>query len=107
MGPSYVSSGSALSYWGLYCRASIYEILVTTNLARTYKTPIGRFRYIAFRTDIIHLASKEDLAPKQMTLMADKGKRHYATRLSLLNMAGIRSSFLNIVFSILRTVNVC
>src|SRR5690606_24647408 len=45
-GPSYVSSDSALSYWGLIPER-VYETLsMTTNLAKTYKTPVGRFRYI-------------------------------------------------------------
>src|SRR6185312_11719406 len=45
-GPSYVSSDSALSHWGLIPER-VYEVLsMTTNLAKTYKTPVGRFRYI-------------------------------------------------------------
>ena len=45
-GPSYVSLETALSYWGLIPER-VYEITsVTLKSAKTYKTPLGRFRYL-------------------------------------------------------------
>lgn len=44
-GPSYVSLDFALSYYGLIPEA-VYEITsVTTDRAKTYDTPVGRFSY--------------------------------------------------------------
>jgi hypothetical protein len=44
-GPSYISSDSALSYWGLIPER-VYEICsMSTKVSKTYKTPVGRFRY--------------------------------------------------------------
>ena len=43
-GPSYISSDSALSYWGLIPER-VYEICsMSTNTSKTYKTPAGRFK---------------------------------------------------------------
>lgn len=74
-GPSYVSSDSALSYWGLIPER-VYEILsMTTNLAKTYKTPVGRFRYIRLPLPYYSLGiQRVELASKQMTLIAGKEK---------------------------------
>ena len=45
-GPSYVSSDSALAYWGLIPERMYETISMTTHLAKSYQTPVGRFRYI-------------------------------------------------------------
>jgi hypothetical protein len=74
-GPSYVSSDSALSYWGLIPER-VYEICsMTTNLAKTYKTPVGRFRYIRLTPPYYSFGIQRiELASKQMTLIAGKEK---------------------------------
>jgi hypothetical protein len=74
-GPSYVSSDSALSYWGLIPER-VYEIIsMTTNLAKIYKTPIGRFRYIRLPLPYYSLGiQRVELTTKQMTLIAGKEK---------------------------------
>ena len=74
-GPSYVSSDSALSYWGLIPER-VYETLsMTTNLAKTYKTPVGRFRYIRLPLPYYSFGiQRVELASKQMTLIAGKEK---------------------------------
>lgn len=44
-GPSYVSSDSALSHWGLIPER-VFEIFsMCTNHSKIYKTPAGRFKY--------------------------------------------------------------
>lgn len=74
-GPSYVSSDSALSYWGLIPER-VYETLsMTTNLAKTYKTPVGRFRYIRLPLPYYSFGiQRVELASKQMILIAGKEK---------------------------------
>jgi hypothetical protein len=74
-GPSYVSSDSALSYWGLIPER-VYEILsTTTNRAKTYKTPVGRFRYIRLPLPYYSFGvQRVELASKQMILIARKEK---------------------------------
>jgi len=74
-GPSYVSSDSALSYWGLIPER-VYETLsMTMNLAKTYKTPVGRFRYIRLPLPYYSFGiQRVELASKQMTLIAGKEK---------------------------------
>lgn len=74
-GPSYVSSDSALSYWGLIPER-VYEIFsMTTNLAKTYKTPVGRFRYIRLPLPYYSFGiQRVELATKQMALIAGKEK---------------------------------
>jgi hypothetical protein len=74
-GPSYVSSDSALSYWGLIPER-VYEILsMTTNLAKTYKTPVGRFRYIRLPLPYYSLGlHRVELAARQVVLIAGKEK---------------------------------
>ena len=74
-GPSYVSSDSALSYWGLIPER-VYETLsMTTNTAKTYKTPVGRFRYIRLPLPYYSFGlQRVELATKQMTLIACKEK---------------------------------
>ena len=74
-GPSYVSSDSALSYWGLIPER-VYETLsMTTNLAKTYKTPVGRFRYIRLALPYYSFGIQSvELASRQTTLIAGKEK---------------------------------
>lgn len=74
-GPSYVSSDSALSYWGLIPER-VYEILsMTTNLAKTYKTPAGRFRYTRLALPYYSFGiQRVEIATRQMTLIAGKEK---------------------------------
>jgi len=74
-GPSYVSSDSALSYWGLIPER-VYEILsMTTNLAKSYKTPVGRFRYIRLPLPYYSFGiQRVELATNQMALIAGKEK---------------------------------
>jgi hypothetical protein len=74
-GPSYVSSDSALSYWGLIPER-VYEILsMTTNRAKTYKTPVGRFRYIRLPLPYYSFGiQRVELASTQITLIAGKEK---------------------------------
>src|SRR5688572_14456048 len=74
-GPSYVSSDSALSYWGLIPER-VYETLsMTTNLAKTYKTPVGRFRYIRLPLPYYSFGiQRVELASRQIALMAGKEK---------------------------------
>ena len=74
-GPSYVSSDSALAYWGLIPER-VYETLsMTTNLAKVYKTPVGRFRYIRLPLPYYSFGiQRVELSSRQMTLMAGKEK---------------------------------
>ena len=74
-GPSYVSSDSALSYWGLIPER-VYETLsMTTNQAKIYKTPVGRFRYIRIPLPYYSFGiQRVELASRQMTLIASKEK---------------------------------
>lgn len=74
-GPSYVSSDSALSYWGLIPERVYETISMTTNLAKTYKTPIGRFRYIKLPLPYYSFGiQRVELASNQMALIARKEK---------------------------------
>lgn len=74
-GPSYVSSDSALAFWGLIPE-KVYEIIsVTTQPSKMYKTPVGRFRYI--RLPLPYYApgqQRVELAPDQFALVAEKEK---------------------------------
>lgn len=74
-GPSYVSSDSALSFWGLIPER-VYETLsMTTNLAKTYRTPVGRFRYIRLPLPYYSFGIQRiEVAPNQMALIAGKEK---------------------------------
>jgi hypothetical protein len=74
-GPSYVSSDSALSYWGLIPERVYETCSMTTNMAKTYKTPLGRFRYIRIPLPYYSFGIQRiELASKQMTLIAGKEK---------------------------------
>lgn len=74
-GPSYVSSESALSYWGLIPER-VYEISsVTTKTSKNYKTPIGRFSY--FHTPLPYYSfgiKSVQLTPRQVALIASPEK---------------------------------
>ena len=74
-GPSYVSSDTALSFWGMIPER-VYEICsMTTNLAKVYKTPVGRFRYVRLRLPYYSFGIQRiELASGQMILMAGKEK---------------------------------
>ena len=74
-GPSYVSADSALSYWGLIPER-VYEVCsMTTHLAKIYKTPVGRFRYIRLPLPYYSYGiQRVELASNQMTLIAGKEK---------------------------------
>lgn len=74
-GPSYVSSDTALSFWGMIPER-VYEICsMTTNLAKVYKTPVGRFRYIRLPLPYYSFGIQRiELASGQMALMAGKEK---------------------------------
>jgi hypothetical protein len=74
-GPSYVSSDSALYYWRLIPER-VYETLsMTTNRAKTYKTPVGRFRYIRLPLPYYSFGiQRVELATRQLALIAGKEK---------------------------------
>jgi hypothetical protein len=74
-GPSYVSSDTALSYWGLIPER-VYETLsMTTTIAKAYQTPVGRFRYIRLPLPYYSFGiQRVELASRQLTLIADKEK---------------------------------
>lgn len=74
-GPSYVSADTALSYWGLIPER-VYEICsMTTNSAKSYKTPAGRFKYIRLSLPYYSFGIRQvELASKQMALIAGKEK---------------------------------
>lgn len=74
-GPSYISSDSALSYWGLIPERVFETLSMTTNLAKTYNTTVGRFRYIRLPLPYYSFGiQRVELASRQMTLMAGKEK---------------------------------
>jgi hypothetical protein len=75
LGPSYVSLDSALSHWG-FIPERVYEISsITTNLSRTYKTPIGRFSYTHLGLPYYSFGIKQvELTKKQTVLMASPEK---------------------------------
>jgi hypothetical protein len=74
-GPSYVSSDSALAYWGLIPERVYETISMTTHLAKTYQTPVGRFRYIRLPLPYYAFGLKSmSLTPSQTCLIAGKEK---------------------------------
>lgn len=75
LGPSYVSSDTALSYWGMIPER-VYETLsMTTQIARTFKTPVGRFRYIRLPLPYYSFGiQRVEIATRQMALIAGKEK---------------------------------
>jgi predicted transcriptional regulator of viral defense system len=74
-GPSYISSDTALSHWGLIPER-VYEISsMTTNISKTYKTPAGRFRYYRLPLPYYSFGQQQvELTPKQRILMAGPEK---------------------------------
>lgn len=74
-GPSYISSDTALSHWGLIPER-VYEICsMTTNLSKTYKTPAGRFRYIRLSLPYYSFGQQQlELTSKQRVLIASPEK---------------------------------
>ena len=74
-GPSYISSDSALSYWGLIPER-VYEICsMCTNTYKTYKTPAGRFKYHHLALPYYSFGQQQiELAPRQRILIATPEK---------------------------------
>ena len=74
-GPSYVSLESALSYWNMIPER-VYEVSsVTIKTSKTYKTPVGRFRYQQLRTPYYSYGIKNiKYSPKQTMLIASPEK---------------------------------
>lgn len=74
-GPSYVSSDTALSYWGLIPER-VFEICsMSTNTSKTYKTPIARFKYYHLPLPYYAFGQQQiELAPRQRVLMANPEK---------------------------------
>jgi predicted transcriptional regulator of viral defense system len=74
-GPSYVSTDSALSYWGMIPERVYETCSMTTNLAKTYKTPVGRFRYIKLPLPYYSFGiQRVEVSANQMVLIAGKEK---------------------------------
>ena len=74
-GPSYISSDTALSYWGLIPER-VYEICsMSTNTSKTYKTPAGRFKYHHLALPYYSFGQQQiELAPRQRILIATPEK---------------------------------
>lgn len=74
-GPSYVSSDTALSYWGLIPER-VYEIIsISIPVPKTYKTPAGKFRYYRLPMPYYSFGQQQvELAPKQRVLIASPEK---------------------------------
>ena len=74
-GPSYVSSDSALSYWG-FIAERVHEISsITTMLSKQYKTPVGRFSYTHMHLPYYCFGIRQvALTEKQTVLMASPKK---------------------------------
>ena len=74
-GPSYVSSDSALSYWGMIPERVYETVSMTTNRTKTYRTPIGRFSYIRLPLPYYSFGIQRiELASRQMALIANREK---------------------------------
>jgi hypothetical protein len=74
-GPSYLSLDAALSYWGLIPER-VYEISsMTTKTSKSYKTPLGRFRYFHAPLPYYSFGIKSvELTPRQVVLIASPEK---------------------------------
>ncbi len=74
-GPSYVSLEAALSHWG-YIPERVYEVSsMTIKAAKTYKTPVGRFRYFHAQLPYYSFGIKSvALTRRQTVLMASPEK---------------------------------
>ncbi len=70
-GPSYVSLETALSYWG-FIPERVYEISsITIKSAKTYKTAMGRFRYLHADLPYYSFGIRSvQLTPRQVALVA-------------------------------------
>lgn len=74
-GPSYVSSDSALSYWGMIPERVYETISMTTNRGKSYRTPVGRFRYIRLPSPYFSFGMQRvELAENQVALIAGREK---------------------------------
>lgn len=74
-GPSYVSTDTALSHWGMIPER-VYEICsMTTNISKSYNTPVGRFRYIRLPLPYYSFGiDRVEIATKQTALIACREK---------------------------------
>ncbi len=74
-GPSYVSLETALSHWGMIPER-VFEISsATTNISKTYKTPVGRFSYIHLELPYYSFGIQQvQLTKRQTVLMASPEK---------------------------------
>jgi len=74
-GPSYLSLDAALSYWGLIPER-VYEITsMTTKTSKSYKTPLGRFRYFHAPLPYYSFGIKSvELTARQVVLIASPEK---------------------------------
>jgi hypothetical protein len=74
-GPSYLSLEAALSYWGLIPER-VYEFSsMTTKTSKSYKTPLGRFRYFHAPLPYYSFGIKSvELTPRQVALIASPEK---------------------------------
>jgi predicted transcriptional regulator of viral defense system len=74
-GPSYLSLDAALSYWGLIPER-VYEISsMTTKTSKSYKTPLGRFRYFHAPLPYYSFGIKSvELTARQVVLIASPEK---------------------------------
>ncbi len=68
-GPSYVSLETALSHWGMIPER-VFEISsATTNISKTYKTPVGRFSYIHLGLPYYSFGIQQVQLTKRQTVM--------------------------------------
>lgn len=74
-GPSYVSSDTALSHWGLIPER-VYEIFsMSTSISKIYRTPAGRFKYHHLPLPYYSFGQQQvELVPTQRVLMASPEK---------------------------------
>lgn len=74
-GPSYVSTETALWYWGMIPER-VYEVTsITLQSSKTYRTPVGRFSFRHLKSPYYSFGIKRiELAPKQIALIATKEK---------------------------------
>lgn len=74
-GPSYVSLEAALAHWRLIPEKVAVITSMTTGLSKSFRTPVGRFRYIHARLPYYSFGIRQvELAPEQTVLMASPEK---------------------------------
>ncbi|WP_156308416.1 type IV toxin-antitoxin system AbiEi family antitoxin domain-containing protein [Sphingobacterium endophyticum] len=90
-GPSYVSSDSALSYWGMIPE-KVFEVLsCTTKLAKYYQTPIGRFRYYHVQESYYSLGIKSVRLTERQTVFIASPEKALFDRIILTSGILLRS----------------